>query len=71
MASSVIEIVVNGQSVQVPIDFSIQGLLDHLGIYQHAVAVELNSEIQLRAGFGSTLLESGDRVEIVTLVGGG
>ncbi len=71
MAFNRIEIVVNGQIVQIPTDFSIEQLLDQLGIFQHAIAVELNSEIQLRGGFGNTLLETGDKVEIVTLVGGG
>ena len=71
MAFNNIEIVVNGQAVEIPTDFSIEQLLDQLGIFQHAIAVELNSEIQLRGGFGNTLLETGDKVEIVTLVGGG
>lgn len=71
MASSVIEIVVNGQAVEIPTDCSIEKLLEQLGIFQHAIAVELNSEIQFRDGFGSRLLESGDNLEIVTLVGGG
>lgn len=36
-----------------------------------AVAVELNSEIVPRDQFGLTILKDGDRVEVVTLVGGG
>lgn len=71
MASIEIEIVINGQTVQIPSDQSIDRLLERLGICHRAIAVELNSEIQLRSGFDSTIIESGDKVEIVTLVGGG
>lgn len=35
------------------------------------VAVELNGDILLKAQYGSTLLQDGDNVEIVSFVGGG
>ena len=35
------------------------------------VAVEINRDLVVRAHYGSTMIAEGDRIEIVTLVGGG
>ena len=35
------------------------------------VAVELNGEIVPKAAFGQTILKDGDRLEVVSFVGGG
>lgn len=35
------------------------------------VAVELNGEIVPKAAFGQTVLKDGDRLEVVSFVGGG
>jgi sulfur carrier protein len=42
-----------------------------LGIIQPHVAVEVNLEVVPRAEHRDTILNDGDRVEVVTLVGGG
>ena len=62
---------VNGQSREVDAGASIAKLLGDLGVAQPHVAVELNLEVVPRARHGDTLLQDGDRLEIVTLVGGG
>jgi sulfur carrier protein len=62
---------VNGQSREVDAGASITKLLGDLGVTQPHVAVELNLEVVPRARHGDTLLHDGDRLEIVTLVGGG
>jgi sulfur carrier protein len=62
---------VNGQSREVDAGASIAKLLGDLGVTQPHVAVELNLEVVPRARHGDTLLQDGDRLEIVTLVGGG
>jgi sulfur carrier protein len=42
-----------------------------LGLKADRVAVELNGEIVRRSAWGSTPVESGDKLEVVHFVGGG
>ena len=62
---------VNGQPRDIDDGASVAKLLGDLGVTQPHVAVELNLEVVPRARHGETLLREGDRLEIVTLVGGG
>ena len=66
-----IEITVNGESQQVPNGLDVPRLLAHLGIRAERVAIERNLEILPRANWPATQVVSGDRYEIVHLVGGG
>jgi sulfur carrier protein len=66
-----LEILLNGQSRSVPAGMSVAALLAELGLPVGHVAVEVNLELVPRARHGEQLLAAGDRVEIVTLVGGG
>ncbi len=66
-----LEIVVNGQPRAVPVGTSVATLLAELGLPLGHVAVEVNLELVPRARHAGQILASGDRVEIVTLVGGG
>jgi len=50
---------------------SVLELLEQLNLKPRRVAVERNKRIVRRASFAEALLGEGDRVEIVTLVGGG
>jgi sulfur carrier protein len=61
----------NGQPRELESGASIAKLLGELGVTQPHVAVELNLEVVPRAQHDATLLREGDRVEVVTLVGGG
>ena len=65
------EVVVNDETVEVGRGQTIAQLLDQIDIHHRAIAVELNFEIQPRDQFATTALQPGDRLEIVTLVGGG
>ena len=65
------QIHVNGQTRELPESTSVLDLLEHLGLKPRRVAVERNKRIVRRASFAEALLGEGDRVEIVTLVGGG
>jgi sulfur carrier protein len=65
------KIQVNGNEREVKPGASIKNLLGELGVTQPYVAVELNLEVVPRADHESTLLSEGDRLEVVTLVGGG
>jgi sulfur carrier protein len=62
---------VNGESRELPAGSTVATLLGALGVTQPHVAVELNLEVVPRAQHSETLLSDGDRVEVVTLVGGG
>lgn len=64
-------IVVNGESREVPEGLSVTGLLAHLDLAPGRVAIERNLDILPRDQWASTLLAAGDRFEIVHFVGGG
>ena len=50
---------------------SVDQLLKQLMVASSAIAVEVNRELVLRADFAATILKEGDRLEIVSLSGGG
>lgn len=62
---------VNGEDRQVPDGHTVADLLEDLGLGDRRVAVERNREVIPRAQHGSTRLAAGDRLELVTFVGGG
>ncbi len=64
-------IIINGDAETVDDGAAISDLLDKFGLTPQRVAVEVNEALVPRAGFPDTCLHEGDRVEIVTLVGGG
>jgi thiamine biosynthesis protein ThiS len=65
------KIQVNGETREVADDSTVAIALAELGVSQPHVAVELNLEVLPRAQHANTILRNGDRLEIVTLVGGG
>lgn len=65
------DIVVNGERRSVGGGTSVLSLLAELSLPDSRVAVERNLEIVRKADFGRTELRDGDRIEIVTFVGGG
>jgi thiamine biosynthesis protein ThiS len=62
---------VNGQILQVPAGSSVADLLRQLALPPTHVAVEHNLQVVPRAEHAARALADGDRVEIVTFVGGG
>ena len=66
-----IEIVLNGGRANLPAGCSVAELVESLGLSAEAVAVERNERLVRRAEHASTRLAEGDRIELVTLVGGG
>ena len=64
-------VVVNGEKREVPPGATVLDLLKTLEIGPGPVAVEVNSKVVRRAGHAEHQLAAGDRIEIVTLVGGG
>jgi sulfur carrier protein len=62
---------VNGQKQAIGDGATIAELLSELGLESRHVAVEVNLEIVPRAKHAEHRLAEGDRLEVVTLVGGG
>jgi sulfur carrier protein len=62
---------VNGEGREIIAGSTVANLLGELGVTQPHVAVEVNLEVVPRAEHRDTILNDGDRVEVVTLVGGG
>jgi thiamine biosynthesis protein ThiS len=61
----------NGEPREAADGISVAELLEQLKISPRHVAVELNLEVVPRERHGETVLREGDRLEVVTLVGGG
>ena len=63
---------VNGETHDLPGESAtVRDLVEHLGYGRKAVAVEVNRHVVPKRDHESTALNEGDRVELVTLVGGG
>jgi sulfur carrier protein len=62
---------VNGEPREVEDGTTLAGLLTELALSGPGVAVEVNAEVVRRARHAEHQLAPGDRVEIVTFVGGG
>ena len=62
---------VNGEPRTVAAGATVAGLLRELEIRQDRVAVELNLTILDRSEFDGRSLQEGDRIEIISFIGGG
>jgi len=62
---------VNGEGRELPEGTTLAELLRELELEPRYVAVEVNLVLVPRSQHGNHLLRSGDRLEVVTLVGGG
>jgi sulfur carrier protein len=69
--STTIDVVINGQPRQLPDGTTVAELIGELGLSGKPVAVERNRDVVPRAQHATTVLVSGDRLEVVTFVGGG
>lgn len=65
------KIILNGAAREVTAGARLSDLLAELGFEPERVAVERNRELVRRRDHAATELAPGDRLEIVTLVGGG
>ena len=64
-------IVLNGEQRAIPEGLTLEALLGELGLGEPMVATEVNLEIVVRAERGKRTLREGDKVEVVSFVGGG
>ncbi|MFN7064697.1 MAG: sulfur carrier protein ThiS [Aquificaceae bacterium] len=64
---------VNGKEVEMEENMDLLGLLQRLGMEVKPVgfAVAINEEVVPKGRYGDYTLKEGDRVEIVSIVGGG
>ena len=66
-----VTITLNGQAQTLAAALTVRDLLQHLGIAERRVAVELNMEIVPRSRHAVVRLQDNDRVEVVAAIGGG
>jgi sulfur carrier protein len=65
------QILLNGENRDVSEGISVAGLLEELKLAGKPVAVEVNLELVVKSRHAECRLAPGDRVEVVSLVGGG
>ena len=65
------QLTVNGEARSFSGVADVAGLVAALGLDGRKVAVERNLEIVPKSAYGATRLADGDRIEIVSFVGGG
>lgn len=61
----------NGEPFELEAPASVADLLSRMELAGRRVAVELNLDIVPRSSHATTLLQDGDRVEVVQAIGGG
>jgi sulfur carrier protein len=66
-----VKVTLNGSPREVPAGTTLAALLEAAGIDARRTAVERNLEVVPKARHATTPLAEGDRVEVVTMVGGG
>lgn len=69
--SNQINLLVNGEPRNCVSPTALPELLQQLGFNLRLIAVEYNGEILHRQFWTETQIKSGDRLEVVTIVGGG
>ena len=66
-----IQITVNGRSVEIESSMTVEQLLETVDVPPNYLAVEINANVVPREDYTTDLVGPGDEVEVVTLVGGG
>ena len=66
-----VKITVNGNEVEIERSMSVEEMLDCVDVPPNYLAVEINGDVVPREHYTSVDVNDGDRVEVVTLVGGG
>ncbi len=65
------QVTVNGEPRTLDDGMTLADLVADFQLLPERVAIEVNEHVVRRATYAATPLQDGDRVEIVTLVGGG
>ena len=69
--TSAMTVSVNGDDMTLPADATVVDLVARLGLAGKTVAVEVNRDVVPRATHAEHRLRPGDRIEVVSFVGGG
>lgn len=64
-------IIVNGKEINLTEDTNVAEYLEQNQYQVKRIAVELNGDILPKYSYSDTMLKDGDRLEVVTFVGGG
>lgn len=64
-------IIVNGKEINLTKETSVADYLEQNQYQVKRIAVELNGDILPKYSYSDTMLKDGDRLEVVTFVGGG
>jgi sulfur carrier protein len=64
-------ITVNGKETWVNAPSTLSGIIEGKGLTPERIVVEYNGEIMTPGRFGEVAIKAGDRIEIVSFVGGG
>ncbi len=62
---------INGEPQGVGDGLTVADLINHLGLNQQRIAIEVNREVIARERYTALTLTEGDQIEIVHFVGGG
>ncbi len=62
---------VNGESKEVSVDLSVRHFLKEMSLDENRIVIELNAKVLPKSEFSRTILEDGDRLELVEFVAGG
>lgn len=65
------EVTINGKPKTIPDGLTVRALIEHLGLTDGPVAVEVNRAIVPRASHATHPVAANDVIEIVHFVGGG
>jgi len=65
------QIILNGETIDVAPGINLAAFVKTLGGDPRGIAIERNLEIVPKSDHAATLLEDGDRLEVVQFVGGG
>ncbi|MFN9788004.1 MAG: sulfur carrier protein ThiS [Planctomycetia bacterium] len=70
-ATARIACTVNGEASTLPAGTTVALLVERLALRPEVVAVEIDARLVPRAGWAARVLANHERIEVVTLVGGG
>ena len=65
------DITLNGETKRIDSEVTLDRLLDLFSLPRQRVAIELNRSVIARADWPDTILNDGDKIEVVHFVGGG
>jgi sulfur carrier protein len=66
-----VRVSLNGENFNLPLDATVERLIELLGLSNRRIAVELNQDIVPRSLYSITEICEGDRLEVVHAIGGG